>query len=467
LTWEKVPRNLSARESPDDAQATGTRLAPGEGVGRDLFLRCKLQAQTPEPRIVNGTLTSAFPTTGALLIYADAGHGEVAALCSGTLIGCDTFLTAAHCVCPDQSDDATSCQAQGLTDPARLEVFFQDAGLFAVAKAVIDPAYSFAERSDLAVLTLARPVTGVTPSTLNTLRMPQAGAAGMIVGFGIIGGNGSNGVGIKREGKVTTAECSDDLAGDQLLCWNYTGAQSNICGGDSGGPLFIDLNGETLLAGVSSGGSSDTCNAPDLPFDTDVFVNNAWIASQIAIAPAACAGLPVEEILSADGTLSSSNREISMSVDVPSNAAQLRVALNGQLWNDFGPSGGQVDFDLEVTSPDGSVSCSDNNLSAIGYCEIFSPAPGAWRVTLTRRQGQGAYQLVASTLPSPHANVCVGDCNGDGGVTVDEVVQAVSIALGIESVSSCSGLDMNSDGQITVDEILSALAMALQGCPAS
>jgi subtilase family serine protease len=59
---------------------------------------------------------------------------------------------------------------------------------------------------------------------------------------------------------------------------------------------------------------------------------------------------------------------------------------------------------------------------------------------------------------------CVGDCNGDGVVTVDEVLTAVNIALGAEPVSQCPGLDANGDGIVTVDELLQAVDNALNGC---
>jgi hypothetical protein len=61
--------------------------------------------------------------------------------------------------------------------------------------------------------------------------------------------------------------------------------------------------------------------------------------------------------------------------------------------------------------------------------------------------------------------VCVGDCNGIGGVTVDEILTMVNIALGNVDVSLCTAGDESGDGHITVDEILRAVNNALNGCP--
>ncbi len=59
---------------------------------------------------------------------------------------------------------------------------------------------------------------------------------------------------------------------------------------------------------------------------------------------------------------------------------------------------------------------------------------------------------------------CVGDCNGSGDVTVDEIVRGVSIGLGIAEVGGCTAMDRNGDRLVTVDEIIAAVANALGGC---
>ena len=59
---------------------------------------------------------------------------------------------------------------------------------------------------------------------------------------------------------------------------------------------------------------------------------------------------------------------------------------------------------------------------------------------------------------------CVGDCNGDDAVTVDEIVKMVNIALGGLNVSECPAGDRDDSGTITVDEIVQAVNNALVGC---
>ncbi len=73
----------------------------------------------------------------------------------------------------------------------------------------------------------------------------------------------------------------------------------------------------------------------------------------------------------------------------------------------------------------------------------------------------------APTPTPPPVSPCVGDCNDDQQVTVDEIVTMVGIALGNGQRSDCRAGDANNDGLITVDEILSAVNNALNGCNAA
>jgi hypothetical protein len=49
-------------------------------------------------------------------------------------------------------------------------------------------------------------------------------------------------------------------------------------------------------------------------------------------------------------------------------------------------------------------------------------------------------------------------------VTVDELIQGINIALGTISVEACSPFDTDGNGTVTVDEVIAAVNRALMGC---
>jgi hypothetical protein len=59
----------------------------------------------------------------------------------------------------------------------------------------------------------------------------------------------------------------------------------------------------------------------------------------------------------------------------------------------------------------------------------------------------------------------VGDCDGDGGVTVDEIIVGITIALGEADISQCPAFEVDGSGTVTVDELVTAADNALNGCP--
>jgi hypothetical protein len=68
--------------------------------------------------------------------------------------------------------------------------------------------------------------------------------------------------------------------------------------------------------------------------------------------------------------------------------------------------------------------------------------------------------------PSPAA-ACTGDCDGNNEVTVNELLVGVNMALGKGPVTLCPSFDRNLDDAITIDELLNAVKVALSGCPPS
>lgn len=58
-------------------------------------------------------------------------------------------------------------------------------------------------------------------------------------------------------------------------------------------------------------------------------------------------------------------------------------------------------------------------------------------------------------------DVLPGDCNGDGTVTIDEIIRGVNIAVGNVPVTECLSFDVDGDGQVTVNELLVVIQASL------
>src|SRR5439155_927668 len=78
------------------------------------------------------------------------------------------------------------------------------------------------------------------------------------------------------------------------LCWNYTGSGANSCNGDSGGPLFVDSGFGTVVAGIASGGRSESCLPGDFTFDSSIAPYRAWIEAESGadLGQTTCGGVP-------------------------------------------------------------------------------------------------------------------------------------------------------------------------------
>jgi hypothetical protein len=119
------------------------------------------------------------------------------------------------------------------------------------------------------------------------------------------------------------------------------------------------------------------------------------------------------------------------------------------------PGGGQSS--VTVTLPD--VECERCTLQVIQVMDDKPPymVPG----------NDIYYQCADLVLRRAAPSTCAGDCNGDGQVSVDELIAAVRILLGTGAVEGCRACDADSSGDVTVDEIIHAVGSALRGCGAS
>ncbi len=84
---------------------------------------------------------------------------------------------------------------------------------------------------------------------------------------------------------------------------------------------------------------------------------------------------------------------------------------------------------------------------------------------LDKALGSAAVLGLAAVLCFPaSADACTGDCDGDGDVSINELITGVGIALGQHELRMCSVFASNS-ASVTISDLIRGVGAALDGCP--
>lgn len=334
-----------------------------------------------EALIVNGESTFDYGSAGALLKLDFESVPRIE--CSGTMVSCQVFLTAYHCV----EDDLNA---------SSYRVYLQTHGILDVTAISAQATTEDGEKGDMVLLRLADTVDKANPVSPNTSAMLAASNKGLIVGFGHTG-RLFNDHGIKRVGTIETEPCIPD--DDSKICWQYEKDKlASTCNVDSGGPLyFASSESNVVLGGVTSTADAG-CGIETQSFDVNVQHFSDWFestgvadASTLSCGGTAGAGFEPFHITSK----LNENESFPINFAVPAGASRVVIALNGQ-------EDSSMNFDLTTlllsAGNNNLDSCTENGKSNFASCIFSNPESGAKVIGAVKRSGsgEGLFQLMIS-----------------------------------------------------------------------
>ena len=244
--------------------------------------------------------SNTFSNTGAFIVKSPT-TGQIFPICSGTMITGNVFLTASHC---------TSYFTQELAPEGYVAYVSLDqaipfgpltsskTALFAVAHVVTNPNYNQAQSDsgDIGALILQRTVRGVTPAVLPTCGLldqlaAQNGLKTAVftnAGYGlqnrVVGGGVPFFQDLNPIPRMFSFSSFNSLNGGYIrLSQNPSTGNGGTCFGDSGGPNFMTLNGQQLIAAITITGDS-VCRSTNVDYRLDTvsaqgflsYVNSAF-----------------------------------------------------------------------------------------------------------------------------------------------------------------------------------------------
>jgi hypothetical protein len=219
-------------------------------------------------KIINGDTCDQIQSAAVVRIaaFVETSEGTIPVpICTGTAVSANQVLTAAHCV--------TVSSIQGNTISG-FGIITGEVGNVTVRKAEsysIPPGLASIDGAlvqDAALLTFEQSL-GIATLPLLTSQVPNIGETGYVYGYGKRNEGTTVGEGddfFTLEAGAMTIESVDS----EYVTVLFDGRGTNVCNGDSGGPLIVLRNGKPAVVGLVSQGTVEGCRAGDNTFFTNI-----------------------------------------------------------------------------------------------------------------------------------------------------------------------------------------------------
>ena len=242
---------------------------------------------------------NTYSNAGAFIVKSPT-TGQIFPICSGTLIAPNVFLTAGHCTLFYTNQLAPN----GFTAYVSFDGSIPFGGLTTNQTQLLDVSFvvtnpNFSQRQsdsgDIGALILASNVRDVTPATLPACGLlDQLGAQNGLrdaiftpVGYGVqnrvVGGGVPFFQDVNPIPRMFAFSSFNALnRGYIRLSQNPATGNGGACFGDSGGPNFLSVNGQPILAAITITGDA-VCRATNVAYRLDTASAQAFFAYVNAI----------------------------------------------------------------------------------------------------------------------------------------------------------------------------------------
>ena len=216
-----------------------------DGGGAESIDQCGalgLTASTATAKIANGTDCTDLNKSPVVAVVINFGDGS-AGICSGTMITANKVLTAAHCL-----ENAVTVDVLLGIETNKLAYITSNSWL-------IHPNFSRSSNgilgNDVGVINVPVPLPLPTVPILASAA-PQVGQKAVVFGYGTTGD-------VDDYGQLRSGVMKIAAVDEGRIFADYDGGTSNVCSGDSGGPLLLQIGSQLTIGGTTSYGDSRTC----------------------------------------------------------------------------------------------------------------------------------------------------------------------------------------------------------------